>query len=62
VIAGDHAPAVISTHAITLTNALKDAGVEVDCTLYDSARHELLNETNRDQIAADIITWMQGHI
>lgn len=27
--------------------------------LYEGARHELLNETNRDQVTADILNWME---
>jgi alpha-beta hydrolase superfamily lysophospholipase len=59
VIAGDHDPAAgMGAHATTLGNALAGAGVHVDVTLYEGARHELLNETNRDEITADIIDWL----
>lgn len=27
--------------------------------LYEGARHELLNETNRDQVTTDILNWME---
>jgi alpha-beta hydrolase superfamily lysophospholipase len=32
---------------------------EVSMRLYDDARHELLNETNRDDVTRDIVAWMQ---
>ena len=61
VIAGDHDPAAaMGAHATTLTHAFEAAGVPVSLTLYDGARHELLNETNRDQVTADIVRWLQA--
>lgn len=30
--------------------------------LYEGARHELLNETNRDEVTADILKWLEAHI
>ena len=39
--------------------ALRDAGVrEVECVLYPGARHELLNETNRAEVYADVAAWV----
>ena len=39
------------------------AGVrEVAVILYPGGRHELLNETNRDQVTGDILTWIDGHL
>jgi len=59
VIAGDHDPAAaMGAHATTLAKALAEAGVDVDITLYEGARHELLNETNRDEVTANIISWL----
>jgi len=41
--------------------ALLDAGVrDVTCTLYPEARHELLNEINRDEVYGDLLAWMQN--
>jgi alpha-beta hydrolase superfamily lysophospholipase len=63
VIAGDHDPAAaMGEHATTLTAALHAAGVPADLTLYPGARHELLNETNRDEVTADIVDWLQSHL
>lgn len=61
VIAGDHDPAAaMGAHATALANALRAADVSVDLTLYEDARHELLNETNRDAVTADVIRWFQS--
>ena len=63
VIAGDQdAAAGMGAHATTLADALTAAAVDVDITLYEGARHELLNETNRDQVTADIIDWLQAKV
>ena len=41
----------------------RSAGVrEVSVILYPGGRHELLNETNRDQVTGDILTWIDGHL
>jgi alpha-beta hydrolase superfamily lysophospholipase len=59
VIAGDQDPAAgMGAHATTLAKALAGAGVPVDVTLYEGARHELLNETNRAEVTADIVSWL----
>ena len=49
-------------HATTLAAALEAAGVPVSLTLYEGARHELLNETNRDQVTADIVGWFEAQL
>ncbi len=38
---------------------LKANGAKVDLKLYEGARHELFNETNRDEVFADIIGWIE---
>lgn len=39
------------------------AGVEdVSLHLYVGARHEVLNETNRDEVTADVISWLDSHL
>ncbi len=41
----------------------RDAGlVDVTVTLYDGARHEILNELNRDEVTADIVAWLDAHV
>ena len=40
----------------------RDAGLaDVTVTLYPGARHEILNETNRAAVTADILAWLQAH-
>jgi alpha-beta hydrolase superfamily lysophospholipase len=40
----------------------RDAGMaDVSVTLYPAARHEILNETNRGAVTADIIAWLRAH-
>ena len=38
---------------------LKKNGAEVKLQLYPGARHELFNETNRDEVFADLIAWIE---
>jgi alpha-beta hydrolase superfamily lysophospholipase len=39
------------------------AGVhDVTCTLYPGARHEVFNETNRDEVVSDLIAWLDAHL
>lgn len=40
----------------------KDVGIQdVQIKLYLGDRHEILNETDRDVVYADILTWLNGH-
>lgn len=45
-----------------LESGLRDAGAEVRSIFYPDARHEILNETNRDEVTADIIEWITSVI
>ena len=61
VIAGERdAAAEMGAHATALAAALGDAGVPSTLTVYEGARHELLNETNRDEVTRDIIDWIRS--
>ncbi len=41
----------------------REAGLgDVTVTVYPDARHEILNETNRDEVTADIIGWLDSKI
>jgi alpha-beta hydrolase superfamily lysophospholipase len=41
----------------------RDAGVkDVTVTVYPDARHEIFNETNRDEVTADVIAWLDAHV
>jgi alpha-beta hydrolase superfamily lysophospholipase len=40
----------------------RDAGVrDVTVLGYEGSRHEVFNETNRDEITADLIAWLERH-
>ena len=40
----------------------RDAGLtDVTVRVYPGARHEILNETNRDEVTAEIIDWLSRH-
>ena len=40
----------------------RDAGVaDVALKLYPAARHEILNETNRDEVTGDVVGWLRAH-
>ena len=41
-------------------NGLKDAGANVKYKLYKGGRHEMLNETNRDEVIADLTAYING--
>jgi alpha-beta hydrolase superfamily lysophospholipase len=41
-----------------LEQRLRDAGLDVTAHYYPDARHELLNETNRDEVHADVTKWL----
>jgi alpha-beta hydrolase superfamily lysophospholipase len=61
VIAVDQDPAAgMGAHPTALAEALRAAGVGLDLTLYEGARHELLNETNREEVTADVIAWLRA--
>ncbi len=40
---------------LRLYNKYKEVGINVKYTLYEGARHKILSETNRDQVALDMI-------
>jgi alpha-beta hydrolase superfamily lysophospholipase len=62
VIAGDRDPTGgMGAYPTALAGAFQAAGIDAQVTLYADARHELLNETNRDEVTADIIGWLHSH-
>lgn len=43
--------------------ALRDAGVtDVTLKIYDGARHEVVNETNRAEVIGDLVRWLDAHL
>jgi alpha-beta hydrolase superfamily lysophospholipase len=41
-----------------LEKTMRDAGLDVTAKYYPGARHEVLNETNRDEVHADLVEWL----
>jgi alpha-beta hydrolase superfamily lysophospholipase len=35
---------------------------DVEAIVYDDARHEVLNETNRDEVVADLLAWLDARV
>ena len=47
----------------TVWAMLGDAGVQdLTCQIYEGARHELHNETNRQEVFDYVLTWIEYHI
>jgi alpha-beta hydrolase superfamily lysophospholipase len=46
-----------------LLGAYRLAGIrDVSHRFYPGARHETLNETNRDEVTKDLVTWLDAHV
>ncbi|GAB1256895.1 alpha/beta hydrolase [Aurantivibrio plasticivorans] len=46
---------------VTLYKRYKQVGIsQVDTLYYQGGRHEMLNETNRQQVVADVIAWLDS--
>ncbi len=63
-IAGDADPVGnYGTGVRTVWAMLGDAGVQdLTCQIYEGARHELHNETNRQEVFDYVLTWIEYHI
>jgi len=45
-----------------LVNAYRNLGiVDLEFVLYPGARHETLNETNRDEVTDNLLSWLNKH-
>jgi alpha-beta hydrolase superfamily lysophospholipase len=64
VIVGGDDPVGANTKSVRqLLDAYRSAGLErVSHRFYDGARHELFNETNRDEVTRDLITWLDQDV
>jgi alpha-beta hydrolase superfamily lysophospholipase len=46
-----------------LANAYRRAGLtDITIEIYPGARHEVYNETNRVEVLADLVAWLDGHV
>ena len=60
-IAGDADPGGANGKGVKQVEAwLVQSGPRVKCILYPGARHELLNETNREQVSDDVRLFIEG--
>lgn len=60
-ITGEMDPAAgMGANARELEKRLRNRGLDVTARYYPDARHELLNETNRDEVTADVVEWLDG--
>ena len=55
---GDKGVAVAVVQAQLARGGVSD----VTMKLYPEGRHEMLNETNRDQVYADVLAWLEAHL
>jgi alpha-beta hydrolase superfamily lysophospholipase len=55
---GGNTKGVLKTYQSFINAGLTD----VKYKFYDEARHEILNEINKDEVAAEIIQWINSHI
>ncbi len=55
---GNYGDGVRKAYMVYLDNSSAD----VDIKLYEEDRHEILNETNREEVYQDLKTWMMRHI
>ncbi|MDH4655646.1 alpha/beta hydrolase [Pseudomonas sp. JS3066] len=60
VIGGERDPVSEGRRLQDLAAALRRAGIrDVQLNIYPDARHELLNESNRDEVIEDLIDWLE---
>ena len=61
VIGGECDPVSEGKRLTSLAEALRHAGSQcLELKIYPQARHELFNESNRDEVTADLLTWLAG--
>jgi alpha-beta hydrolase superfamily lysophospholipase len=61
ITSGDHDPLVALLHGLDpLIERYRQAGLNVTVKMYPEGRHEILNETNRSEVVADLQRWIDG--
>ncbi|OIN44905.1 alpha/beta hydrolase [Pseudomonas azotoformans] len=59
VMGGECDPVSEGKRLNSLANALREAGCQhLQLNIYPQARHEVFNETNRDEVTADVLSWL----
>ena len=63
-VSGEKDPVGDDTRGVlSVAKALQNAAVDdVTYRFFSDARHEILNETNREEVFADIIAWIEKHM
>lgn len=62
VFVGDEDPINNRLAAVTpLIEAYRAADLDVTFKVYEQGRHEMLNETNRDEVIADLTSWLTAY-
>jgi alpha-beta hydrolase superfamily lysophospholipase len=51
-----------AAQVVALADLLRDRGLPVELRVYPDARHEVFNETNRDEVTADLLTWLEARL
>ncbi|MEQ7922096.1 alpha/beta hydrolase [Xanthomonas sp. WHRI 1810A] len=60
IMGGECDPVSGGTRLKDLANALRGVGLQsVTLNLYPKARHEILNETNREEVTRDLLAWLE---
>ncbi|UTR11670.1 alpha/beta hydrolase [Evansella sp. LMS18] len=64
IFSGDKDPVGNDTKGIRqVYGAFQEAGLEnVELKFYEGGRHEMLNETNREEVHQDILAWLEKHL
>jgi alpha-beta hydrolase superfamily lysophospholipase len=59
VMGGECDPVSEGKRLKSLAHALREAGCQhLQLNIYPQARHEVFNETNRDEVTTDVLTWL----
>jgi alpha-beta hydrolase superfamily lysophospholipase len=53
---------VDAAQVTALAELLRARGLPVEQHVYPDARHEVFNETNRDEVVRDLVTWLQARL
>jgi alpha-beta hydrolase superfamily lysophospholipase len=63
-ISGDADPVGEMGKAVRMrANQAKEAGkTDITCRIYENRRHEILNDTGKEEVMADILKWMEDRL
>lgn len=63
IASGSDDPLQLQDSLSRLARAYQERGVrDVTLTVYPGARHEIVNETNRDEVVSDLLDWLDAHV